>query len=190
VPVLTAPVWGRQPEETPKAHAAFLAWLMGGVHVRDWSAATRAAEMSLEHVRTLAQRWVWEARAREWLAAERSARADAFQVPAIRDELAALVAVRLRAHRAALELEALELEKTLAKARGETVQGPAALPTTLDPRELAAIRRVNVQASDALRREAEGLPVVDDGVRATAFDKLSAEELEDYRRLRSKAGAG
>jgi hypothetical protein len=97
--------------------------------------------------------------------------------------------VRLRAHRAALELEALELEKTLAKAKGEQVTGPVGLPTTLDPRELAAIRRVNVQASDALRREAEGLPPADDGKRELSFDKLTPDELERYKQLRDKAGA-
>jgi hypothetical protein len=142
--------------------------------------------MTPELVRTLAQRWVWEVRAQEWVKASRRAHVEA--TAPIRDELAALVAIRLRAHRAALELECLELEKTLAKAKGEQVTGPAGLPTTLDPRELATIRRVNVQASDALRREADGLPPADTGPTATDWSKFSPDELEDYRRMRDKAG--
>lgn len=187
VPALTAPVWGRQPEETPQAHDAFLAWLWGGTRLRDWDAAARCAGMSPELAKTIAQRWVWEVRAQEWIKATRRAHAEA--VAPIRDELAALAAVRIRAHRAALELECLELEKMLAKARGEHVEpgSPAGLPSTLDARELAAIRRVNVQANDALRREADGLPPADDGKRATTFGSMSADDLETYRILRDKA---
>jgi len=188
VPALVAPVWGRQPEETPKAFEAFQAWLLSTTP-RDWAAAARVAELGLEQVRTLAQRWVWEARARAFMAAQRQAYADTFQIPAVRDALADVMAVRLRAHKVALELEALELEKMLAKAKGEQPApgSPIALPNALDARELAAIRRVNVQAHDALRREADGLPPVDDDKGGNSFEALSPDELELYRRLRDKA---
>jgi hypothetical protein len=186
LPPLTAPVWGKQPEETPQAYDAFLAWLCGGTKVRDWVAAAKAAGTSLELTKTIAQRWVWEVRAQEWIKASRRVSIEA--MAPMRDELVALTVTRLRAHRAALELEALELEKMLAKAKGELATGAAALPSTLDARELAAIRRVNVQANDALRREADGLPPADDGKAPSRFDDLSPDELEHYRKLRDKAG--
>ncbi len=190
MPPLVAPVWARQPEETAQAFDAFSAWLCGGTHVRDWAAAARCAGMHAELVRTVAQRWAWEARYQEWAKAERRAAVEA--MAPLKDELTALRAVQLRAHRAALELEALELEKMLAKARGEQPApgSPVALPTTLDARELAAIRRVNVQAHDALRREADGLPPADEGKGANRFEAMDPEELETYRRLRDKAGLG
>lgn len=189
LPPLTAPVWGRQPEETPQAYDAFLAWLCGGTHVRDWAAAARTAGMTIELVRTLSQRWVWEVRANEWI---RSARRLAFEAMApLRDELTAMQAVRIRAHRAALELEALELEKTLAKAKGIRPEAEAGLPTTLDPRELAALRRVNVVAADSFRREAAGLPPEGTGSdEVPDWTRLPPDKLEEYRKLREQARNG
>lgn len=190
LPPLTAPVWGRQPEETPQAYDAFLGWLMGGAHLRDWAAGEAASGLPRAMLEQLAGRWVWEVRAKEWLANARRVHAEA--MAPMRDELAALVAVELRTHRAALELECLELEKLLAKARGKypssDATGETALPSTLDPRELAALRRVNVTAREALRRQADGLPP--EGVGETQgpdWSRLPPDKLEEYRRLRALA---
>lgn len=185
--MLTAPVWGQQPEETPKAYQAFVAWLCGGNRTRDYQAAEQQTGTPYSELRGLAARWGWELRAREYWAHMRRISEEA--AAPLRDALTRLQATRIRAHEAALALEALELEKALAKARGQHAEGEVALPSQLDPRELAALRRVNVQASETLRREAAGLPPEEDKTRApTDFGKLSPQELEAFRQLREKAG--
>lgn len=188
VPTLSAPVWGCQVEETPLAYQAFVAWLCGGERTRDWAAATGTSGLDYTTCRGLAVRWGWEIRCREYWAHMRKI-SDEASAP-LRDALSRLQATRIRAHEAALALEALELEKALAKARGARTEGETALPSSLDPRELAALRRVNVQASETLRREAAGLPPEDDGKgkNTTDFGRLSPVELEQMRVLREKAG--
>jgi hypothetical protein len=151
-------------------------------------AAQAATQLPPDQLKALSYRWVWEVRALEWLKATRRVQAEA--MAPVKDELSALLATRLRAHRAALELECLELEKTLSKARGEIAEGAAALPTQLDPRELAALRRVNVTASDAFRREAEGLPPEGAGEAGPDWSRLPPDKLEEYRKLRALADGG
>ena len=187
VPTLTAPVWTCQAEETPQAYQAFVAWLCGGARTRDWNAATGASGLDYTTCRGLAARWAWEIRAREYWSHMRRI-SDEASAP-LRDALAGLQATRIRAHTAALELEALELDKALAKAKGERLEGAAGLPATFDPRELAALRRVNVVAAETLRREAAGLPPEDTGDKTqTDFGRLTPVELEQLRLLREKAG--
>ena len=187
VPTLTAPVWGCQPQETPQAYQAFVAWLCGGSRTKDWAAAEGQSGLAYSVLRGLAARWAWDIRAREYWGHMRRISEEA--AAPLRDALATLQAVRIRAHTTALELEALELEKALSKAKGERAEGAAGLPSTFDPRELSALRRVNVTASETLRREAAGLPPEDTGDKnATDFGKLSPAELETMRVLRQKAG--
>lgn len=188
LPQLVAPVWLQQPSEDPRAFQAFVAWLQRGPR-GDWSAAERATAIPRPVLESVATHWAWETRGREYWAHVRQIAYDAAQP--FRDQLTSHHAQRARTQQISLDLEELELRKLLHLAQGTQGQGAEALPSQLDVRALARLRQVNASVAEQLRREAQGLPAepASAGTDA-AWDKLSDQEAENYRELRSRAGLG
>jgi hypothetical protein len=140
---------------------------------------------------SVAVHWAWETRSREYWAHVRQVAFDAAQP--LRDMLRDMQAQRARTHALALELEELEVRKLLHLAKGTQGEGAEGLPAQLDVRALARIRQVNASVSEQLRREAAGVAGELPGTGpedAIAWEKLSDDEAERYRELRSKTGAG
>jgi hypothetical protein len=181
LPALQAPVWGQQAGEGPAEYAAFLAWLCGGRELRDAHAAVQASGLTPEQVRAVSGRWVWEIRAREWLAHTRAAQREAAEP--LREAIHAVMARRLDAVRDLVEVVAREAAKAI-----ETSKGTPA--PTLEPRTLARFMAVSTPVLESLRRQAEGLPAEIAGENGPDYSALTAEELEQYRRLRAKARTG
>ncbi len=181
VPPLVAPVWERQSHESEVEHAAFLGWLCGGQHMRDWVAAANVSGLDPDTVRMTARRWAWDVRAEQWLAHAREVSREA-NAP-LRAQLAEVQADRLRAAGLMVKLAAVELGKLYESASGT----PA---PTLDPRTLARFLAVSTPILEALRRQAEGLPAELAGEDGPDFSQLTADELETMRRLNAKAKAG
>ena len=189
LPQLVAPVWAQQPNEDPRAFQAFVAWLQRGPR-GDWSAAERVSAIPRAVLESVATHWAWETRSREYWAHVRQVAFDAAQP--LRDQLRDMQAQRARTHALALELEELEVRKLLHLAKGTQGEGAEGLPSQLDVRALARIRQVNASVSEQLRRESQGLPaeVASAGADAIPWERLTDDEAEHYRELRSKTGMG
>jgi hypothetical protein len=199
LPQLVAPVWGQQPTESPEAFRAFVAGLQAGPQAFEaraglaggWALALRATGFPEHWLRATSELWAWPTRAREYWAHVRKLAYDAAQP--LREQLEAMHAQRARTHQLALDLEELELRKLLLRAKGESAPSgaPESLPEQLDVRSLARLRQVNAAVSEQLRRESQNIapaPSSDAGEDGIAWAKLSDEEAENYRELRSKAG--
>jgi hypothetical protein len=180
LPPLQAPVWERQAWESEAEHVAFLAWLCRGKEVRDWSAAVHQSGLPIEQVRIAAARCVWEIRATQWLAHTREAHREAARP--LREAIAGVMSRRLDAVRALVETIAVEAERLLEQTKKG---GPP-----LEPKILARLLAVTTPVLVDLRRQAEGLPAELAAEEGPDFGALSAEELEQYKRLRDKARTG
>lgn len=189
-PVLTAPVWGQQPDEPPEYFRAFTAYLCGGKTPCDHLAASAQSGLRLPDVRSLGEHYHWELRAREYWTHVRAI--GAFDVARDEAPLRASVELARELDRKLLELACLETDKVMREARREqtpiAADSPLNAPRLFDNREF--IRFVRDVASLELARHRAGVgtrapdtsdqPVLD-------WDKVPADELERYRKIREMA---
>jgi hypothetical protein len=150
--------------------------------VRDWTASGNASGLPYDVLRELSVRWVWELRASEYVAHARRVALEA-NAP-LRESVAALQAERVAYARDLVRL----LRSEIAKLADAAEKSPA---QTLDPKVVARFVAVTAPELVALERNAQGLPADSSAAdAATDWGKLSAEELEQWRRLREKAKRG
>lgn len=172
-PLLTAPLWCAQPNESPVEHRAFQAWLMGGYELApvqvglhgkgvrgaadapapapqivtrgDWGAALGMLGCTRVELERLASRWSWHLRGREYWGQVRSIGESSLRADEGVLEYAALARA---VDRKWLELASLELDKAIVEAR-RILPGPGQeqddrfKARLFDNRQLIALRRAD-----------------------------------------------
>lgn len=192
-PVLTAPVWGQQPDEHPDYYRAFSVYLCGGKTPCDYLAAAQQSGFRLPDVRALGEHMHWDLRAREYWTHVRAI--GAFDVARTEPALRASVELARDLDRKLLELACLETDKVIREARRDqttlAIDDPVNAPRLFDNREF--IRFVRDVASLELARHRAGVgtaPPDTSDQPALNWNLVPADDLERYRKIREMAASG